>query len=101
MVGRKFKELKMEEEKEKIGKIIKESGEYARKNGFKLNPNRKVVEMIARGLLENKEKYGARYCPCKRITGNPEDDKPKICPCFWHREEIERDSRCLCGLFVK
>ena len=34
-------------------------------------------------------------------TGNPEDDKPKICPCQWHREEVEKDGHCFCGLFYK
>jgi len=75
--------------------------EYAKKNGFKLNPNREVVERIIKGLLENEKKYGQKYCPCRRISGNSEEDKSKICPCAWHREEIEKNGRCLCGLFVK
>lgn len=88
-------------EKEKIEKIIKESEGYAIKQGFKLNPNREIVERIANGLLENEKKYGFRYCPCRRITGNLEEDKPKFCPCQWHRQEIEKDGHCLCGLFIK
>jgi len=81
--------------------LIRNYQEYAERNGFKLNPNREVVERLVKGLLENEKKYGARYCPCRRVSGNPEEDKPKICPCQWHREEIERDGHCLCGLFVK
>lgn len=81
--------------------LIKNYQEYAEKNGFKLNPNREVVERLIKGMLENEKKYGARYCPCRRITGNPEEDKPKICPCQWHQEEIERDGHCFCWLFVK
>jgi thioredoxin len=81
--------------------LIKSCQEYAEKNGFKLNPNREVVERLIKGLLENEKKYGARYCPCRRITGDKEEDKGKICPCQWHREEIERDGHCFCGLFVK
>jgi thioredoxin len=83
-----------------IEKIIKGYQEYAERNGFKLNPNREVVERLIKGLLENEKKYGARYCPCRRVTGNLDEDKPKICPCQWHREEIERDGHCFCGLFV-
>jgi len=86
---------------EEVKKLIQEYEEYAEKNGFKLNPNRKAVEGLVQRLLENEKKYGARYCPCRRITGNPEEDNPKICPCKWHREEIERDGHCHCGLFVK
>ena len=90
-----------EENKEDIEKIIQSYQAYAEKNGFKLNPDRETVERLIKGMLENEKKYGARYCPCRRITGNPEDDKSKICPCHWHREEIERDGHCFCGLFYK
>jgi ferredoxin-thioredoxin reductase catalytic chain len=88
----------MEKETEKL---IENYKEYAKKNGFRLNPNQEVVERLVKGLLENEKKYGARYCPCRRVTGNKEGDKPKICPCQWHREEIERDGHCFCGFFVK
>ena len=84
-----------------IEKIIKEYEERARENGFRLNPDRKVTERIIEGLLENEKKYGQKYCPCRRVSGNSEEDKSKICPCAWHREEIEKNGRCLCGLFVK
>ncbi|HOK35340.1 MAG TPA: ferredoxin-thioredoxin reductase catalytic domain-containing protein [Candidatus Pacearchaeota archaeon] len=90
----------MEDEK-KIEEIIKNYEKYAAENGFKLNPNKKVVEGIIKGLLLNEQKYGARYCPCRRVSGNQEEDKKKICPCYWHEEEIKKNGRCLCGLFVK
>ncbi|GAI49172.1 unnamed protein product [marine sediment metagenome] len=94
----------LEDSEKKIGEIeniIKNYQEYAQKNGFKLNPDKGIVERLVKGLLENEKKYGAQYCPCRRITGNPEDDKGKICPCYWHQEELERDGHCFCGLFVK
>jgi len=84
-----------------INEIIKGFKEYAEKNGFGLNPDKKAVEILVKGLLENEKKHGKRYCPCRRITGNPEKDRFKICPCVWHREEIERDGHCYCRLFVK
>ncbi|HUW71867.1 MAG TPA: thioredoxin [Candidatus Humimicrobiaceae bacterium] len=84
-----------------IEEIIKNYQTYAEKNGLKLNPDREAVERLVKGLLANEKKHGARYCPCRRVSGNPEEDKPKICPCQWHKEEIVRDGHCLCGLFVK
>lgn len=84
----------------KIGSLIEKYKEYAKQNGFSLNPNREVVERIIRGLLENEKKYGKRFCPCRRVTGNQED-RLKICPCVWHRQEIEKNGHCLCGLLVK
>lgn len=85
----------------KIEEIIKNYEDYAQKNGFRLNQDRKVTEKLVAGLLANERRYGARYCPCRRVTGNKGEDQPKICPCQWHREEIERDGHCFCGLFVK
>lgn len=88
-------------EEERIEKEIKEYEDCAKKDGFLLNSNKEAVKTIIRGLLENEKKYGARYCPCRRISGNPDEDKVKICPCQFRGQEIERQGRCLCGLFVK
>jgi len=85
----------------KVEKLIESYKKYAKDNGFKLNQNQEVIERLVRGLLANEEKYGARYCPCRRVIGKKEEDQPKICPCKWHREEIERDGHCFCGLFYK
>jgi thioredoxin len=75
--------------------------EYAKNSGFKVNPDKETVGRLIKGLLNNEAKHGARYCPCRRVTGNKEEDKGKICPCLWHKEEIEKDGHCLCGLFIK
>ena len=85
---------------EKIEELIENYQEYAQKNGFKLNPDKNAVEKLVTGLLVNEAKDGARYCPCRRITGNKEEDILKVCPCRWHIEEIKKYGRCLCGLFV-
>jgi len=98
---RKWLEENLKNETEKIKKVIQEYEEYAQKSGFKLNPDRGTVERIAKGLLENEKKYSFRYCPCRRISGNPEEDKSKICPCQFMRKEIEDQGHCLCGLFVR
>lgn len=84
-----------------IEEIIQKYEEYAKQNGFKLNPSRKALGGIIRGLLEKENKFGDRYCPCRRITGDKEEDKKIICPCVYHKEEIEKDGHCFCGLFVK
>ena len=83
-----------------VEELIKEYEMCAAENGFKLNPDKKVVEGIVKVLLEREKKFGARYCPCRRITGNKEEDKKIICPCVYHKEEIEKDGHCLCRLFV-
>jgi len=93
--------MAMTNDNEKIEEIIREYEEYAKKNGFSLNPNKKVVEGIVKSLLEREKRFGQRYCPCRKITGNFEEDKKIICPCEFHRQEIKRNGHCLCELFVK
>lgn len=87
--------------KGKIEEAIKEYREYAESQGISLNPDEKVVQALVKGLLEREEKFGARFCPCRRITGNQEEDKKIICPCFYHLQEIKDNGKCLCGLFVR
>jgi ferredoxin-thioredoxin reductase catalytic subunit len=84
-----------------INEIIGRYDNYAKSNGFRLNPDRKTVERIIKGLLMNEQKFGKRYCPCRRVTGNEAEDANKICPCAFHKEEIEKDGHCFCNLFVK
>lgn len=75
--------------------------DYAKENNFKLNPNKSTVQRIIKGLFNNEKKYGQRYCPCKRVTGDPEQDKKNICPCASHKKEIEENGQCFCNLFKK
>lgn len=88
-------------DKKTIGVLIKKSEDYAKKSGLKLNANKKLVEVIVKGLLMNEKKYGAIYCPCRSVTGNKEDDKKIICPCIYHKDEIKEMGHCHCGLFIK
>lgn len=75
--------------------------EYAQNNNFQLNSDKKTVERILHGLLQNEKMKGRKYCPCRVLSGDQEEDLKKICPCFFHKEEIEQDGRCYCGLFTK
>ena len=84
-----------------IEEMIKNYSEYAKENGFQLNPDRKTVERVINGLLANEKKNGKKYCPCRRLSGNEEEDLKKVCPCVYHKEEIKKDGRCYCGLFTK
>lgn len=89
------------DQQEKIKELTAEYSKYAEENGFKLNPDKKTVERVINGLLENEKKYGEKYCPCRRVTGEKEEDLKKICPCFWHKDEIDKDGHCFCGLYVR
>lgn len=73
---------------------------HAKEVGIKLNPDKKVTETIKKGLLKNKETKGELYCPCRVVTGNKKKDEDIICPCVFHRGEIELKKLCLCQLFA-
>lgn len=81
--------------------VIAEYAKYAKENGFRLNPDQISVERVVSGLLANEIKHGQRYCPCRRLTSDPEEDAKKICPCAYHQEELTRDGKCYCGLFSR
>ncbi len=89
------------EKEEIVNKLKQEFTDHAKASGFKLNPDEKVVNRIIDGLLRNEEKYGAQYCPCRRVTGDKAEDAKKICPCEWHKSEVAKDGHCFCNLYVK
>ncbi len=82
-------------------RLRKGSEKYAQRAGYKLNADPELVNTIITGLARNKFKYGRAYCPCFFVSGNPEEDRKLICPCQYHREDIEKHGKCHCGLFVK
>ncbi|MFH1968287.1 MAG: thioredoxin [bacterium] len=94
-------DAKVSETEPDTNAMIERYDNYAKSNGFRLNPNKKTVEGIINGLLANEKKYGKKYCPCRRVSGNKEEDANKICPCAFHKDEIEKDGHCFCNLFVK
>jgi len=87
--------------RQKIINLKKWAQEYAEKNGFALNPDEQIVDRVVEGLLKNEGKYKVRYCPCRLPTGDREKDIAIICPCIYHKDEIEKDGHCRCRLFVK
>ncbi len=84
---------------EVYGNILKFVRVYARAKGYALNPDPEKLDEIVLALAYNQRTYGYRFCPCRSLSGNFEEDKKKICPCVWHEEEIRRDGHCRCGLF--
>jgi carbon-monoxide dehydrogenase catalytic subunit len=79
--------------------ILKYSEEYAKKAGFALNKDKKQLSYVIKGLKKNEDKYGFRFCPCRVVTGNFDEDRIIICPCIYHKSEIKDMGHCLCRLF--
>jgi ferredoxin-thioredoxin reductase catalytic subunit len=75
------------------------SQKYAESQGYWLNNDEERLNALLEALLRNEEKHGFRYCPCRALTGNKEEDAKNICPCVYHKDEIKQDGYCKCTLF--
>lgn len=82
--------------------LIKVWEKFTENNDFMLNPDRKIVERVAEGVLENESKHGLKLCPCQLRDGSRERDLKLLCPCnFKIQKSWKERSECWCGLFVK
>ncbi len=79
----------------KVQILIKEYKKHAEKNGFRLNPNKEIVENLIKALIKNEEEFGKKYCPCRKIHRDE-----IVCPCIYHKDEIKKQKHCHCFLFV-
>ncbi|MBD3355465.1 ferredoxin:thioredoxin reductase [Candidatus Woesearchaeota archaeon] len=76
---------------------------YCEKEGnVRLNPDKKHADIAMDGVLQNEEKTGLKYCPCRIQTGDFEKDIELLCPCnFFAQKTWQEKGECWCGLFVK
>lgn len=84
---------------EQAKKIKDWAKRYAEKRGIQLNPQEERVDEVVKGLAARQQKFGKRYCPCRIITGDAEEDRKIICPCVYYEAELKKDGMCHCRLF--
>jgi ferredoxin-thioredoxin reductase catalytic subunit len=78
--------------------------EFAAKNEFQVNPNTEKVSMLIDGVFNCDENHGMKYCPCRLIAKNFDEDLKLVCPCNFLIHETykdKEDGECWCGLFVR
>jgi ferredoxin-thioredoxin reductase catalytic subunit len=92
---------KVEFNKEKfLGAIEK----FTENNEFQVNPDTEKVMMLLGGMFNNEQNHGLKYCPCRLITKDFEEDLKLVCPCNFLIHETykdKEDGECWCGLFVR
>ena len=81
--------------------ILKWAQDYAKKNGWILNPDEKQLQTVIRGLARNTIRFGEQYCPCRLRSGDAEEDRKIVCPCIYHRDEVENEGQCHCRLYFQ
>jgi len=82
-------------------KAIEKSSEG---NQFQVNSDKKRVETLLEGIFNCEKNHGMKYCPCRLITKNFEDDLKLVCPCNFRIHETykdKEDGECFCGLFIR
>jgi len=88
-------------DKEQFRKAIEE---FASRNEFQVNPDKNRVGMLIEGVFNCETNHGMKYCPCRLITKDFEDDLKLVCPCNFLIHDTYRnkeDGECWCGLFVR
>jgi len=73
---------------------------YLRRSSYSLFPDDVVVRHLVTRLARNVLEHGRQYCPCRKVTGDRDADRPNICPCRSHHDDIACDGYCECRLFV-
>jgi len=85
-------------------KFLNAVDKFTETNEFQVNPDKEKVEMLLKGIFNNERNHGLKYCPCRLITKDFEEDLKLVCPCNFIIHETykdKEDGECWCGLFVK
>ena len=73
-------------------------------NEFQVNPDSGKVDLLLDGVINNERAHGLKYCPCRLMCKDFEEDLKIICPCNFLIHETYKDredGECWCGLFVR
>jgi len=77
---------------------------FAAPNEFQVNPVEERTATLIKGVFENERNHGLKYCPCRLITKDFEEDLKLVCPCNFPTHETYKglpNGECWCGLFVR
>ena len=72
----------------------------AKKQGWKINQDKELVQDLYTGLTTNYNRYGYFACPCRDADGNKEADKDIMCPCDYCAPDQKEYGHCYCGLYL-
>lgn len=78
--------------------------QFAEKREFQVNPDQERVNTLLEGIFNCEKNHGMKYCPCRLIEKEFEQDLKLVCPCNFLIHETykdKEDGECWCGLFVK
>jgi ferredoxin-thioredoxin reductase catalytic chain len=97
----KFMVLTTTMDKPSFTQAIKRFAEHAE---FRINSDVEKVKMLLEGIFNNEQNHGLKYCPCRLICKDFEEDLKLVCPCNFLIHETykgKEDGECWCGLFIR
>jgi ferredoxin-thioredoxin reductase catalytic subunit len=71
---------------------------------FMVNPDRARLETLFEGVFNNERNHRLKYCPCRLICKEFEEDLKIVCPCNFLIHETYKGldkGECWCGMFIK
>ncbi len=75
---------------------------FTEKNEFQVNPDREKVNLLLEGIFNNEKNHGLKYCPCRLIKKDFNEDLKLVCPCnFLIHNTYKEKGECWCGLFKR
>lgn len=77
---------------------------FTEENEFQVNPDKNRVDTLIEGIFNCEKNHGMKFCPCRLITKNFEEDLKLVCPCNFRIHETykdKEDGECWCGLFIR
>ena len=83
---------------EGMNKYVKQ---VAEKNNWILNKDKRTLNELIDGLVNNKKSYGYQSCPCRLASGKRDLDRDLICPCDYAPKDIKEFGVCYCNLYMR
>lgn len=84
--------------------FIRAIEKFTEGNEFKVCPDQEKVSMLLEGIFDNERNHGLKYCPCRLMTKDFEEDCKIVCPCNFLIHETYKGrekGECWCGLFIR
>ncbi len=87
--------------RDRVVQIRRRLEKFLQGRDYYFNPDPELVDTILKAMAKRYQKFGADYCPCRRVVGDKEKDALIICPCVYHEDEVRVDGHCHCQLFTR
>lgn len=84
-----------------LEKVRQRAESDARTYGYYLHPDPDFLRDLLEGLMQNEERYGYPFCPCRLATGKFELDRDVVCPCDYRDPDVQEYGACYCALYVR